>query len=194
MRQSSKTHFVEFIGLICLITALIACHQPPQVPEIPADYSTWNTTTDIVLDYPIPGHESHFRKIYINPLGETVRITKTANRTICNFPEGTIIVKEIYDSLDPPHEHQAPDLLTVMIKNSEHPQSRGGWLWLSQDYETKKIHIIDYEFCVDCHTNANERHRYGDGNPEAEFRDYVYFIPGQSLPQSNDSTAGYDTY
>jgi hypothetical protein len=35
--------------------------------------------------------------------------------------------------------------------------------------------VIDYEFCYDCHANANEPHPYGDRNPHGEFRDYVFF-------------------
>ncbi len=34
-------------------------------------------------------------------------------------------------------------------------------------------------FCITCHANANEKHPYGDKNPNEEFRDYVYFVPGE---------------
>ena len=178
-------------GLSILLFIFTACRQTPQAPEIPANYTTWNTPTEVVFNYSIPGHESHFRKIYIKSLGEAVRMTQSGNRTICDFPQGTIIVKEIYEGLDLPGEQEVPTLLTVMIKHSEHPESRGGWLWLSQNYATKEMQIIDYEYCVDCHTNANERHPYGDGNVNEEFRDYVYFppIPPSSEPQPNSTDA-----
>jgi len=179
---------VIFVVIVGLTFSMVACQQTPQVPDIPEDYRTWHLTTDIVLDYPVPGHENHFRKIYINPHGEGFKITQKNNRAYCEFPEGTIIVKEIYGGTTTPAPQDLPVLLTVMIKDPEHPESRGGWVWLSQNYETKETHVIDYEFCVDCHANANEQHPYGDGNPDQEFRDYVYFTPGQTVPPQDSSS------
>jgi hypothetical protein len=178
--------FPVFIGFSLLI-GIAACRKEPGIPAIPEDYRTWDRTTHLVLDYPIPGHENHFRQIYINALGEQLQITKRNNRRVCEFPEGTIIVKEIYSDLNTPGAQESPVLLTVMIKAPRHPKARGGWLWVSQDYATKETHLIDYEFCVDCHANANEQHVYGDRNPDNEFRDYVFFLPGHDIPRSDTS-------
>ena len=63
-----------------------------------------------------------------------------------------------------------------MIKAPEHEHARGGWLWVVKDLESNEERIIDYRLCFDCHADANDRHPYGDGNPEGEDRDYV-FLP-----------------
>lgn len=171
-----------------------ACQQTVDIPDIPPDYRAWARSTEAVLDYPVPGHEDHFRKIYLNGLGEQMTITQKNNRGYCEYPEGTIIVKEIYAGLSAPAPQEDPILLTVMIKDGDHPQARGGWVWLSQNYDTGETHVIDYDLCVDCHANANEQHPYGDGNPAQEFRDYVYFPPGHATgPDSRSSgySSGY---
>lgn len=180
--RSMNVFLLLWLYAVGILMGINACQRAPDTPAIPEDYRTWRQTTDIVLDYPVPGHEDHFRKIYINPLGENFTVVQKNNRSFCEFPEGTIIVKEIYTSLKAPAPQTLPVLLTVMIKDADHPKSRGGWLWLSQNYTTKETHVIDYEFCVDCHANANERHPYGDKNPDEEFRDYVYFPPVQHAP------------
>ncbi len=187
--------------LVCLYGAAVlsiafACRKSPAIPEIPEDYRNWNLATDTLLNYSIPGHEDHFRRMYINPSGERFNIIQKNGRAYYEFPEGTVIVKEIYAGLEEPASQELPILLTVMMKASEHPESRGGWLWLSQNYETKETHVIDYEYCVDCHANANESHPYGDKNPDNEFRDYVYFPPGQpdSQPQNASSGSEDDGY
>ena len=77
--------------------------------------------------------------------------------------------------VDPDKE---PFQLTIMIKDREHPSARGGWIWLVKDTRTGEEKIIDIEFCITCHANANEPHPYGDMNKNAEFRDYVFF-PGR---------------
>jgi len=43
-------------------------------------------------------------------------------------------------------------------------------------------------FCITCHANANEKQSYGDGNPAEEFRDYVYFVPGEGAPGSGGTS------
>lgn len=35
--------------------------------------------------------------------------------------------------------------------------------------------VITQEFCVTCHSNANEEHSYSDGNVNNDFRDFVFF-------------------
>jgi hypothetical protein len=175
------------MGLILLLM-YASCRQTPPRPDIPADYRSWQLATDARLNYPIPGHEDHFRRIFINPVGTGVQKTSQNGRGIYEFPVGTIIVKEIYAGQSDPTPHETPLRLTVMIKQPDHPQARGGWLWLVKDFKTQQITVIDYEFCVDCHANANERHPYNDGNPDAEFRDYVYFVPGVG-PQATPTPA-----
>ena len=92
-------------------------------------------TTDVVLDYPIPGHQDRFRIPRMNAVGFTVTPTVDGGKRHWDFPDGTVITK---------------------VGN----------------------------FCITCHSNANEKHPYGDGNANEEFRDYVYFVPGEGEPTS----------
>ncbi len=153
---------------------LISCQKKEvSVPVVPGNYKDW-TVTAADLNYPIPGHENHYRKIFINPKGEEVQITENNGRIFYNYPGGTVVIKEIYPTLSP-EKGTKPISLTVMIKDPDNPKSRDGWVWIVKDLEKNSEKIIDYEFCFDCHTNANEPHQYGDGNPDGEFRDYLFF-------------------
>lgn len=171
--------------LMAGVIGLATCQKAPDIPSIPADYRSWRQTTNIPLNYPIPGHESHFRRIFINATGEQVQRSEKNGRAFYEFPEGTMIVKEIYDGLDTPQPNALPVLLDMMFKQPQHPQARGGWVWAVKNVQTGETRIFGQELCVDCHANANERHPYGDRNPNEEFRDYTYFLPGQEAASGN---------
>jgi hypothetical protein len=154
---------------------------------IPEEYESWQRTTTKELDYPIPGHENNYRRIYINPTGMEYRVEERDGRRHYRFLEGSLIVKEVYQGFDPP-EGREPARLTAMLKRPGDERARGGWIWILkplEDGETGAEQIITGEFCVTCHSNANEAHPYGDGNPEGEFRDYVYFPPSRSEAGEN---------
>lgn len=68
-----------------------------------------------------------------------------------------------------------------MIKDSQHSHALSGWVWLVTTLETGEEQIFDYNVCVDCHASANESHPYGDKNPNADFRDFVFFPPHPDL-------------
>ena len=150
------------------------CSGRESPPLVPGDYTTWKRTTTIELNYPIPGHEDNYRIIYINSIGEGIQISEKNNRIMQEYPTGTIIAKEIY-----PNQVLAggdkPVQLTVMVKDPENENSRGGWIWLVKNMVNEKETIITGEFCVTCHANANEQHPYGEGNQREEFRDFVFF-------------------
>ena len=158
-----------------LVITVTSCSKKNEkaISMVPEDYSGWTVTADN-LNYPIPGHENHFRRVLINPKGEEVSLTMKDGKDYYNYPKGTIVIKEIYPTLNPKKEDK-PVSLTVMIKDPENPKSRDGWVWVVKDLNKNTEKIIDYEFCFDCHTNANEPHQYGDGNPKGEFRDYLFF-------------------
>jgi len=152
----------------------LSCARPAPRAPVPADYASWERTTTAVLDYPVPGHEEHHRRIFINRIGQGMRREVRQGRVVHDYPEGTVIVKEIYAGLQL-RQGEAPFQLTVMIKKPKDPLARGGWLWVVRDMASGQETVIDYEFCFDCHSNANEPHPYGDKNPGGEFRDYVFF-------------------
>ena len=72
-------------------------------------------------------------------------------------------------------EGVTPQSLAIMVKDPDHPMSRGGWVWLSKDPDSGEERIFDEQFCVTCHANANEEHPYSDGNREGQFRDFVFY-------------------
>ena len=163
-----------FFSLLLFTLFFFSCKKTDTAASlVPDNYQGWTVIADN-LNYPIPGHENHSRKILINPIGEGVSTEKKNGRVFYDYPRGTIILKEIYPSLKP-EKGAKPVSLTVMLKDPDNPKNREGWVWIVKDLKKNSEKIIDYEFCFDCHNNANEQHPYGDGNPEGDFRDYVYF-------------------
>ena len=166
---------MKMSALLFLSFALLAtgCSRHPE-RLVPDGHESWKTTTDEELNYPIPGHEEHFRRIFINSIGEGVTTELRGGRVFYDYPEETVIIKEVYETLEPTPADK-PAALTVMIKRTGDLRARSGWIWVVKDTVSGAERIIDYEFCFDCHGNANERHPYGDGNPSGEYRDYVFF-------------------
>ncbi len=158
---------------LVIFLPILSCERG-QAKLVPDEYSAWESPTDVELNYPIPGHVEQYRRIFINPVGTKVVKEERQKRIHHVYPDGTIIIKDIFATLTPAPDEK-PIKQTVMIKAPNHPKSRGGWLWIVKDMKTSAETVIDYEFCFDCHGNANEGHPYGDRNPRAEYRDYVYF-------------------
>jgi hypothetical protein len=142
----------------------------PESPEyLGADYSKWHRTVEQDLTATVPGHGAGLRRIYINSVGTNVPTEGTIR-----YPEGTVIIKEVYPVSDPPPEEE-PRLLTGMVKAPEVPESRGGWVWVLREVESGEETVFAEEYCITCHANANESHPYGDGNPNEVFRDFVFY-------------------
>jgi len=161
-------------GVAAVLALLFSCSGRDKSPMVAAERSGWKPTHDVELDYPIPGHEDKYRRIFMSPEGEKPKIEIVKGKTSYRYPDGTQVVKEIYDS-GKFREGAKPVALTVMVKRPDHPLSRRGWIWILKDNASGNETIIEGEFCVTCHANANERHPYGDGNPRNEFRDYLFF-------------------
>jgi hypothetical protein len=161
---------------LCVLTLLFSCRGADKVPTLPSpsEYTRWARPIPGILHHPIPGHENNRRRIFINAPGTQVKVERRENRVYWEYPEGTIIVKEIIAGLQG-KDSDSPFQLTVMIKAPEDPRSRGGWLWVAKAVDSGEQTVVDWEFCVDCHANANEPHPYGDRNKDSEFRDYVYY-------------------
>lgn len=175
MKQSMPTLWAALL-LTVLLTLLTGCSRQETVDFIPADYRSWPRTTNTTLQFPIPGHEDNLRKIYINPEGLDYDRELEDGKLHYFFPEGTVIVKEVYDGFDPAPD-EPPKQLTVMVKKPEHPKAQGGWLWIVAPSAEGRENIVENEFCLTCHSNANEQHPYDDGNPREQFRDYVFYLP-----------------
>lgn len=158
---------------------LISCAESTQSSFIPVDYPEWTQTTDEILNYSIPGHGSGLRKIFINGLGLEYREELDNGRMTYNFPNGTLIVKEVYSSPNPADSDE-PFQLTAMYKDPGHPLQRGGWLWIVKNMSNGSETILNEEFCFTCHNNANESFPYGDGNPFQAFQDFVFYLPSRA--------------
>ena len=100
-----------------------------------------------------------------------------------------IIVKEVYQTRKPA-EGEKPIQLTIMVKAPGDAHSQGGWIWLTRNLPDGKEAAFMGNFCFTCHADANEKHPFGDGNPNEEFRDYVFFIPGEEA-QGPGPASGY---
>ncbi len=157
---------------------LAGCTDAKQPVFATPDYHAWQRTTDVILDYPIPGHQDRFRIPRMNAIGFAAKPTIDNGKQRWDFPVGTIIVKEVYATPKPTPGEQ-PIQLTLMVKAPRDSHSQGGWLWITRDLPNGKETVFMGNFCITCHANANEKHPYGDGNPNEEFRDYVYFVPGE---------------
>ncbi len=167
-----------FLPLCAALLALAGCPAEKQPVYATPDYPSWARTTSVVLDYPIPGHQDRFRIPRMNAVGFTARPAIVDGKRRWDFPVGTIIVKEVYRTTKPaPGER--PIQLTIMVKAPKDPHAQGGWLWLTRDLPNGRETVFMGNFCITCHANANEKQPYGDGNPKEEFRDYVYFVPGE---------------
>lgn len=157
--------------ILFTLAGLASCQNPDLTYLQSYNPQTWRKTHAEDLKYPIPGHMDNLRRIYMNPLGTQYLAQKTQGPL--NFPPGTILVKEIYPGPNPA-PGTPPQVLTAMVKAPQDPRAKGGWLWVMKDPSTQKESLYPGQFCFDCHTNANEKHPYGDQNPEGQFRDGVY--------------------
>ncbi len=177
-RQAPIARTLVFPAVLFSLLAITGCTKREATAYATPDYRRWKPTTDVVLDYPIPGHQDHFRIPRMNAIGFTATPTMVGKKRRWDFPVGTVIVKEVYASTKPMPEDQ-PIQLTIMAKEPQDPRAQGGWLWITQDLPDGKEAVFMGNFCITCHANANEKHPYGDGNPNEEFRDYVFFVPGE---------------
>jgi len=158
---------------------LTGCPGRAAIVYAPPDYPSWRRTTNAVLDYPIPGHQDRLRIPRMNDTGFGTQPTVESGKRRWDFPEGTVIVKEVYRT-PTPAQGEGPIQLTIMVKAPRDPRAQGGWLWVTRELPGGRDAVFSGTFCITCHANANEKHPYGDGNPNEEFRDYVYFVPGEA--------------
>jgi hypothetical protein len=103
---------------------------PDDVTEFFGVFALEDLISYVELDYPIPGHEDHYRKVYVNDIGTRFTATTSNGRRELRYPPGTVIVKEVYAGLARPAEGEKPMVLTAMIKRPEDQRALDGWLWV----------------------------------------------------------------
>jgi hypothetical protein len=168
-------HFYRSLALPAILFVLLTAGcGAPSTSWIPAaeTYRSWQSWPEEPIDTPVPGHRDTVRLIYISPEAMKVVVDSEGG---ANYPDGSVIVKEVYPSLDAVSAGR-PNRLTVMVKRPDLDEALDGWIWLTKDPDEEREKIIDHQFCVECHEGANSSHPYGDGNPAGVFRDFV-FIP-----------------
>lgn len=164
---------LRLAGAFAAALAVSACSEPESEPLGDVDYQGWRQSTSAVLNFPVPGHGTGLRRIFVNDAGYELPLADDGSTT---YPEGTMFVKEVYGNPDPDPDAE-PAMLTIMLKDETDPRNRGGWVWLVRDPASGEETVFDEEFCVTCHANANEEHPYGTGNEDRVFRDYVFHTP-----------------
>ena len=147
---------------------LFSCSKGGLLVSVPDNYRNWSQTAEGILDTPISGHTSPYRRIFINDTAERVNFDGERNAYV--YPKGSIILKEILPAPD-----AVPEAFTIMLKDPENRYALGGWVWLIKDPGSGKETIVDNDFCFSCHVYANEIHNYGDMNPQGQDRDYVFY-------------------
>jgi hypothetical protein len=175
--KDPKAAFAAALVLASILASLSGCAKAAET-YAPPEYVAWRRTTDVVLNYPIPGHMDRFRIPRMNDIGFSAKPKLIGGKRSWDFPEDTVIVKEVYASAKP-GPGDKPIQLTIMVKDPTEKGAQGGWLWYTKDLPDGKETRFTGNYCITCHANANEQHPYGDGNPDEEFRDYVYFVPGE---------------
>lgn len=138
-------------------------------------YRSWRRTTERALDFPIPGHGRSYRRIYVNDVGAAFRDARENGAATGNgeYPDGTIVVKEIYPGSAEPPAGAEPQSLDIMAKDAAAGTGSGGWRWIVR---TKGADAeADAGFCLRCHDGANAKNPFGDGNPAGDFRDYLFY-------------------
>ncbi len=162
-------------GACLLLLGSAGCSRSTKPLVAETDYSDWQRTHEQELDYPVPGHENHYRIIRINPIGEKPEITfGEGEETRYQYPKGTVVVKEVYSSLTP-NPGDDPILYTIMKKAPDHPEARDGWVYLTKSPADGEETVVQQDFCFRCHREAHHPHPYGWGNPRGHWTDYLFF-------------------
>ena len=176
--KALKAHGVLWFFLgSALALGVSACS--PAKPKLAVDlsgYTAWERTTSSPLDFPIPGHENNHRRIYMNKIGMDYRRTASADPAqAMDYPEGAIVVKEIYSGLGEPGPNAVPKSLDIMVKDTKNKDNRGSWVWIVRDTASGSDMVFKGDFCANCHNGANEKHPYGDRNLSGTFRDFLFY-------------------
>lgn len=158
----------------CLWTASCERDGDEAINPIPADYKSWHKPLAKPIEYKVVGHGNSRRIIYANRLAlQAGYVEDNFGKQAVSYPDGAIIIKEIYPKKDSGGYESQPQLV-AMVKNRAHKQSQDGWLYYSKGQNNPQPKLITSRICSGCHEAANESHPYFDGNPENTFRDYVF--------------------
>ncbi len=112
-------------AILAALVCLAGCAAAKEPDYATTDYRSWQRTTDVVLDYPISGHQDRLRIPRMNAIGFTAKPTMENGKQRWDFPVGTVIVKEVY-ATPTPAPFKKPIQHTTMAKEPRYPHPQGG--------------------------------------------------------------------
>jgi hypothetical protein len=181
-----KFYFICVISLIFFCISLINCSDDIGLQNftIPKDYKNWRKPYNEPVRYAIPFHGNTIRIAYANDLAYKPKIDKKdKGSTNIEYLNGTIFIKENY-SVDKYSNNPEP-VITIMVKNTENPQSHNGWLYYIKKPK-EDLTMVTSKLCYGCHESANEEHPYFDKNENNDFRDYIFSLTYNASDNTTD--------
>ena len=118
--------------------------------RVAAACAIWRSSTGVVIDGSDNPHRNKYFTVYVNDIGREAML-KHKNP---NFPEGSVIVKEKLSAQD----SQAPELLTVMIKQKKgFNPANGDWEYMVVDGKGETVQGRgNLENCQRCHIDKQK--------------------------------------
>lgn len=112
------------------------------------NYTFYKGDPSVVPSSPQSAHNAFFR-VRFNAIASAALIDNGKLSINGTFPEGSIIVKDLYDS-----QTGSIVLYAVMKKESANANSNKGWLWIEYNAAGKEIYKISSKGngCVSCHS------------------------------------------
>ncbi len=117
-----------------------------------SDYTFYKNDSSILPSSPESAHTAFFR-VRFNAKAASALTDNGKLPVNGTFPEGSIIVKDLYNT-----QNGAKVLYSVLKKDSSNPNSSNGWLWIEYEPNGKEIYNINDKGagCISCHSN-NDR-------------------------------------
>ena len=150
-----------FSSLLSLVVFVAACSKEEEKDDsiavnqaifeditVGKNYTFYKGDPSVHPSSPQSAHNAFFR-VRFNAIASAALTDGGKLPANGTFPEGSIIVKDLYDS-------QTGDvvLYAVMKKESTNANSNKGWLWIEYDAAGKDVYKINSKgnACVNCHS------------------------------------------
>jgi hypothetical protein len=174
--QKKGEQMKKILIITGIVFSIFSCKTEVDDTEFKLDknYRNWKKPVSEVLTNTVPGHGDRARVIYANDKAYQVTKEKMQDgRLRYDYPDGTVIIKEIYASVD--DVNKASPQLTIMVKRRTSEKAANGWLYYVQP-PNGEVMLVGNKLCTGCHDAANEPHPYFDKNASENFRDYIFTL------------------
>jgi len=150
----------------------------PHALNMDAQFAVLCMPPSLPMD-PIDPHEQFLFKIWVNPIGKAVLVSKKN----IPFPVGAIVVKEKFKRPGTPTDQNAwrqlpndakPILLTAMVKREPgYDRPNGDWEYLVLDGKVTKETTTGLQNCAPCHQEQKSRdfifRRHAGAGPQEHY-------------------------